>query len=105
MKKLIILSSIAITFAYAGTNNYEVMKKMNHYGVLGKDIQECKYPNVYKDSLGFVVSIKEHYGGTEKDSGTILMQNDIEYCLVKRNQPARIIPKSRWTVTIDEVIK
>jgi len=106
MKLLIILSTLAVGFvSIQGVNNYEYMKKLQSYGNPKPIIQECKYPTVYKDSNGFYVSIKEHYGNIERDSGTMLLQNDNEYCLVKRNQPARIIPKSRWTCTIEDTIK
>jgi hypothetical protein len=88
--------------AYIGYNQVDQNKK--YYGD-NKPVNEFKYPIVQKDSLGFYVTIKEHYGAATKDSGTILMQNDIEYCLVRKEGPARIIPKSRWSCSIDNKLE
>ena len=99
IKKLYIttLAGIVAVAALAQENkNYEAMKNINHYGL--NNIQEKEqWKHWYADSNGLEITIQEHYGGITKDTGTALLQNDNEYCIVYKNKPSRIIPKSRWS--------
>ena len=56
------------------------------------------------DSNGLYFNIKEHYGGYELDSGTALLYDNSNYYLIKKDKPTRILPMSRWNVSVDRKI-
>jgi hypothetical protein len=54
---------------------------------------------IAKDSCGVIVELREKYGPTIVDTGTVLMVYDNNFVLTKFNQPAAWYPVANYAVT------